>query len=244
MYYLQSRYYDPEICRFINADSTDYLGATGTLLSYNLFAYCENDGVNFVDETGTTIKISNYSKDKNAKKAFKYIQKLTDDTLQYKDGKVKIKEKCAKKDIKKYYGTHLVRKLINLKFTVTIYVNDNKGGSYTAIKTNKAFVDYKKKKYVYGSGSSSTITLYLKDKSKSITTPIYIILAHELIHSYRAMKGMSIHPDTLCETHGYVMLEECIVVGLHDSGYKKPLQSIFTENNIRSENYLFKRKKY
>lgn len=56
MYYLQSRYYDPEICRFINADSTDYLGATGTLLSYNLFAYCENDGVNFVDETGLAKK--------------------------------------------------------------------------------------------------------------------------------------------------------------------------------------------
>ena len=55
MYYLQSRYYDPTICRFINADSTDYLGATSTLLSYNLFAYCENDGVNFVDETGTTL---------------------------------------------------------------------------------------------------------------------------------------------------------------------------------------------
>ena len=53
LYYLQSRYYDPQICRFINADSTDYLGATGTLLSYNLFAYCENDGMNFVDETGT-----------------------------------------------------------------------------------------------------------------------------------------------------------------------------------------------
>jgi len=53
MYYLQSRYYDPDICRFINADSTDYLGATGTTLSYNLFAYCENDGVNYVDATGT-----------------------------------------------------------------------------------------------------------------------------------------------------------------------------------------------
>ncbi len=38
MYYLQSRYYDPQICRFINADSTDYLGATGTVLSYNLVA--------------------------------------------------------------------------------------------------------------------------------------------------------------------------------------------------------------
>ena len=54
MYYLQSRYYDPEICRFINADSTDYLGATGTLLSYNLFAYCENDGVNAVDYEGSS----------------------------------------------------------------------------------------------------------------------------------------------------------------------------------------------
>ncbi len=52
MYYLQSRYYDPEICRFINADSTDYLGATGTFLSYNLFAYCENEPVGCVDPSG------------------------------------------------------------------------------------------------------------------------------------------------------------------------------------------------
>ncbi len=58
MYYLQSRYYDPEICRFINADSTDYLGATGTLLSYNLFAYCENEPVNRVDPKGTKYNIS------------------------------------------------------------------------------------------------------------------------------------------------------------------------------------------
>ena len=56
MYYLQSRYYDPQICRFINADSTDYLGATGTLLSYNLFAYCENDAVNCVDPKGYAIE--------------------------------------------------------------------------------------------------------------------------------------------------------------------------------------------
>ena len=68
MYYLQSRYYDPEICRFINADSTDYLGATGTVLSYNLFAYCENDGVNYVDSTGEiryTLKSSYLTKRAN-----------------------------------------------------------------------------------------------------------------------------------------------------------------------------------
>lgn len=41
-YYLQSRYYDPEFGRFISADCTDYLGASGEILSINQFAYCEN----------------------------------------------------------------------------------------------------------------------------------------------------------------------------------------------------------
>ena len=53
LYYLQSRYYDPETGRFINADDTNYLNATGTVLSCNLFAYCENDPVNRVDPKGT-----------------------------------------------------------------------------------------------------------------------------------------------------------------------------------------------
>ena len=53
MKYLQSRYYDPNTGRFINADDTDYLDATGTVLGCNLFAYCENDPVNFVDPRGT-----------------------------------------------------------------------------------------------------------------------------------------------------------------------------------------------
>ncbi len=52
LYYLQSRYYDPETGRFINADDTNYLNATGTVLGCNLFAYCENDPVNGVDPLG------------------------------------------------------------------------------------------------------------------------------------------------------------------------------------------------
>lgn len=50
-FYLQSRYYDPEIGRFINADSYASTDATG-LLSTNMFAYCENDPVNKSDPTG------------------------------------------------------------------------------------------------------------------------------------------------------------------------------------------------
>ena len=49
-YYLQSRYYDPITRRFLNADGM--IGANQDILSYNLFAYCSNDPVNYCDPTG------------------------------------------------------------------------------------------------------------------------------------------------------------------------------------------------
>ena len=45
LYYLQSRYYNPTLGRFISADDVAYLGADGTPTSYNLFAYCKNSPV-------------------------------------------------------------------------------------------------------------------------------------------------------------------------------------------------------
>jgi len=57
MYYLQSRFYDPVIGRFINADATWVLGVEqGSLLQYNLFAYCHNNPVNFYDPDGYILK--------------------------------------------------------------------------------------------------------------------------------------------------------------------------------------------
>ena len=51
LYYLQSRYYDPEICRFLNADA---LVSTGQgLLGNNMFAYCLNNPVMLVDSLGS-----------------------------------------------------------------------------------------------------------------------------------------------------------------------------------------------
>ena len=52
MYYLQTRYYDPKTGRFINADDTAYIGATGTALSTNIFTYCENNFINNVIKQG------------------------------------------------------------------------------------------------------------------------------------------------------------------------------------------------
>lgn len=51
-YYLQSRYYDPEIGRFINSDDVALLGASGTEFGYNLFAYCLNNPVDNTDLGG------------------------------------------------------------------------------------------------------------------------------------------------------------------------------------------------
>ena len=60
-YYLQSRYYDPSIGRFINADAATYIGESTTFSSYNLFTYCLNDPVNNTDDGGT-FTLSNWAK--------------------------------------------------------------------------------------------------------------------------------------------------------------------------------------
>jgi len=50
LYYLKSRYYDPEICRFINGDN---LASTGQgILGTNMFAYCGNNPVSRADTGG------------------------------------------------------------------------------------------------------------------------------------------------------------------------------------------------
>ena len=50
LYYLNSRYYDPETGRFINADG--YVSTEQGQLSANMFAYCENDPINREDTDG------------------------------------------------------------------------------------------------------------------------------------------------------------------------------------------------
>jgi len=51
LYYLNSRYYNPEVGRFINADGM-VSGIGGSILGYNLFSYCFNNPVNKGDPSG------------------------------------------------------------------------------------------------------------------------------------------------------------------------------------------------
>ena len=51
MYYLKSRYYDPEVSRFINADG--YVSTGQGILGTNIFAYCGSSPNIFTDHGGT-----------------------------------------------------------------------------------------------------------------------------------------------------------------------------------------------
>ena len=51
LYYLQSRYYNPEIGRWINVDNI-LPSVGGSAIGYNLFSYCLNNPVMYYDPTG------------------------------------------------------------------------------------------------------------------------------------------------------------------------------------------------
>ena len=53
LYYLNSRYYDPNTGRFLNADG--YINANGDLIGFNMYAYCSNNPVMYIDSNGESI---------------------------------------------------------------------------------------------------------------------------------------------------------------------------------------------
>ena len=59
LYYLQSRYYDPEMGRFINADG--YASTGQGILGTNMFAYCGNNPVKNIDQLGTSYESTGLS---------------------------------------------------------------------------------------------------------------------------------------------------------------------------------------
>ena len=52
-YYLKSRYYDPEVGRFLNADEVDVLTTEqNSFIQFNICVYCLNDPINCKDSNG------------------------------------------------------------------------------------------------------------------------------------------------------------------------------------------------
>ena len=92
LYYLNSRYYNPEWGRFISIDI--YLGITGDILGYNLYLYASNNPINNSDDEGRFFKKAwNWVK-KKASQAAKKVSKVVSKVVK----KVKsVVNKVAKK---------------------------------------------------------------------------------------------------------------------------------------------------
>ena len=56
MYYLQSRYYDPAVGRFVNADDVRFVFIKNDILNLNQFTYCKNNPIYYFDQLGTMSK--------------------------------------------------------------------------------------------------------------------------------------------------------------------------------------------
>ena len=55
LYYLMTRYYDPEVGRFLSADV--YLSTGQGVLGGNMWAYCLNNPIIFADTSGTSVTV-------------------------------------------------------------------------------------------------------------------------------------------------------------------------------------------
>ena len=120
LYYLQSRYYDPETGRFLNADDVNFIGYSRENLSYNTFAYCENNPVNFSDYVGNFPNIN---------KLFELLEKIISIIIILKDNV---------EDYTYYKDSYTKGKVYIIDSQVEDYVNSTKESVYV--------VDYRKDK--------------------------------------------------------------------------------------------------
>ena len=82
LYYLNSRYYDPETGRFINADSI-IAGVGGSIQGDNMFAYCFNNPINMSDPSGNLPKwiedVANWVNDNIIRPIVKFVTDIVED---------------------------------------------------------------------------------------------------------------------------------------------------------------------
>ncbi len=165
MYYLQSRYYMPVLCRFINADIPDIAQQSKDEINgLNLFAYCNNDPVNNVDPSG-------YKATYNEKNIIYYI----------------VKEKLLKgyKKVKSINDSSIKKNKFGLyRINITFYVNNKKQhidilwgnkSSWTSMLTNE------KKRLERATNNSKYSQLIAMSSNAYDLRDYYVALANEFM---------------------------------------------------------------
>ena len=98
-YYLQSRYYDPETGRFLNVDSVCFAASS----DYNLFTYCMNNPVEYVDFNG--YMVSEWDKAHLSAKEIYLLTELTKEWKRSNNSKEREKIHLKAVDIRAKYLT-------------------------------------------------------------------------------------------------------------------------------------------
>ena len=183
MYYLQSRYYDANIGRFINADDVEMLfDDQGTLVQYNLFVYCGNSVIINLDPNGKGFiswikKLFGIGKNtanmiKNKKQAEAIINADVKNVVNYGAGSRKYDESKFKIKNKKKYEEHLQNAYNHLKVRIMYLYGYQNIGVLEGKKWNQLSGDVK-----------STINKYKNEWNKTFVTKVVVKASFKNIKS-------------------------------------------------------------
>ena len=234
-YYLQSRYYDPVICRFVNADG--YASTGQGFLGQNMFAYCNNCPVVFSDHNGYKIVICfDGASEAEVKRLLAALSKLSDDIIKLVGNELHI---VHRKNGGLATGTQLLRELIASEHTITIKFSGSDWTHYAP--TNEYIMDGKRPEKPPITEPVGGILYFIYDDFP-VGTSSTLSLGHELIHAYHFSHAYTLLPaPESTEGHNFgCAIEEVYTIGLDPENY----YSAYTENGIRAELGLPARTEY
>ena len=174
-YYFNARHYDPQLARFVTADTV--IDGNNAYSSWNRYMYVRGNPIKYKDPTGHKIVVA--GKDE----AFR--NKVADDLSKLAGAKIELDEKGNvslgdRLDKKSEKGYELVNRLIESDSTVDI-VKKAKNGSTASKGIASVFSD--DKTIAFNPNSQTTTIVKGKDKNVLQETPSHIELGHELVHA-------------------------------------------------------------
>ncbi len=180
--YLRNRYLDPKTGSFTTEDPIrDGL---------NWFSYCNGNPVKFTDPWGLAITCD----EANSERIISLLREVSGNSLEfeYKDGQINITKTY---DTKNHVGQTLVSDLINASETVNVNIGvDRDGNTNTEWPASgndpmQIFIDPDN---ATGNGLFTTYTQDADGNVLEEVIPAYIVFGHELIHSWRDIRGLDV----------------------------------------------------
>ena len=206
----------------------------------NLFVFCVNNPVMWIDPSGRTIILSGSEEDRVI--ILDNLNELTDHTLDFNrtTGRLEIVAWADSDNINFAYGNRLIERLINNRDTITIKIN------HTHISGN--FWD------PAGGRGILNHTILFDPNFMTDERPAFIGLAHELIHGHFVARERHVFGSTyeatfipnpmspLRSTHMVreVRNIEYAVIGIGEFNIRGDI----TENMIRAEHGIAERRRY